>query len=345
MNWKGIRLPLACLITVWASLLGVVAAVAAPAARVHYALTGAIPGPDGPWDYMSIDAVAHRLYLSHNGAATLDVATHKWERTLDRGARVSTVLPLHRLNRLIFSEGSSASVVIANLATHRILGRVSTGIGPDGMTFDPKTGLAVVMAHGFAALVNVAHMKLVARVPVGGDLEFPASNGNGTVYINVSSAGEIAVLDLAKRAIVSRFRMKDCREPKGLAYDAASHLLISACDGMAAVMSAHGDRVHLVKELRTGTLADAVFVDPKTRLAFVPCGGDGTLTIIDLRDAAHPRVAQVVKTQKGARTGTVDPTTGTVYLQVAKLGPVPPGGYWPSAVPGTYRVLVLKPMA
>ena len=131
---NAFRLVIACSLALWAALLGVGTADATPA-DVHYALTASIPGPDGPWDYMSIDAVANRLYMSHNGAATFDLATHNWERTLDRGARVSEVLPLRPLNRLIFSEGSSASVVIVDLSTHRILGRVDTGIGPDGMTF------------------------------------------------------------------------------------------------------------------------------------------------------------------------------------------------------------------
>ncbi len=344
MTWNPHRFASLALLAVFLVFLEPGIALAAPPAGIHYSLSAAIPGPDGPWDYVAFDPLTHRLYMSHNGAATLDLKTRKWQATLDKGATVSAVLPLPALNRLIFSERSSQSVVIADLDTRRILGRARTGIGTDGMAFDSQTGLAVAMAgerHGFAALVDVAHPKAVADVPVGGDLEFPASNGRGTVYINVSSRGEIAVLDLAKRAIVKRFPINGCRDSSGLAYDPAGSLLISACNAMTAVLLARGDHLSLVKEFRTGTGADAVFIDAQSRLAFIPCGGSGTLTIIDIRNRMRPRLAQVVKTQKGARTGTVDPTTGTVYLAVAKLGPVPPGGHWPSSVPGTFRILVL----
>ena len=56
---------------------------------------------------------------------------------------------------------------------------------------------------------------------------------------------------------------------------------------------------------------------------------------------ALPRTIERVPTQRGARTGAVDPETGRVYLPTARFGPPPAPNQRPSAVPGSFEVLVV----
>jgi hypothetical protein len=55
-----------------------------------------------------------------------------------------------------------------------------------------------------------------------------------------------------------------------------------------------------------------------------------------------PRKIATVQTEVGARTGTIDPSTGAVYLMGAKFGPPPAAGGRPSVIPGSVELLVVR---
>jgi len=78
--------------------------------------------------------------------------------------------------------------------------------------------------------------------------------------------------------------------------------------------------------------------------------GEGTLTIVKDEGGDHYRVVQNVPTEKGARTMALDEKTHAVFLSAAKLGPPPeptaenprPPSH-PAAVPGTFKLLFVRP--
>ena len=53
------------------------------------------------------------------------------------------------------------------------------------------------------------------------------------------------------------------------------------------------------------------------------------------------RVAEALKTAKGARLGMVDTKTGKVYLPIAKFGPPKTVGGWQTVLPGSFEILVV----
>jgi hypothetical protein len=58
---------------------------------------------------------------------------------------------------------------------------------------------------GDATLVDPVSLKAVASISIGGTLEFPASNGTGKVFVNVTSVPEIAVIDVKTRTVTARY--------------------------------------------------------------------------------------------------------------------------------------------
>jgi len=89
---------------------------------------------------------------------------------------------------------------------------------------------------------------------------------------------------------------------------------------------------------------DAARYDAKRKLAFSSNGG-GTLTIIDASKNSYP-VVQNLTTQRGARTMTLDETTGRIFLATAAFGerPAPTEANprpRPAIVPGSFTVLVV----
>jgi DNA-binding beta-propeller fold protein YncE len=129
-----------------------------------------------------------------------------------------------------------------------------------------------------------------------------------------------------------------------MAIDTTGHRLFSVCDGkkMAVTDYLSGK---VVATPPIGDSPDAAGFDPKNGLMF-SSNGDGTLTVIDAKDAGY-KVVQTVATQKGARTMAFDAGNGRVYLVTAEMGPRPAATEAvprprPPVLPGSFQILVVE---
>ena len=335
---------------VFAVLFGAIAlcalseGVAARASKPpQYSIIGAVSGPDGGWDYATVDPDARRLYVARqHGIAVLDLAARAWLPSLAPDLRGSGLAVVSDGSRVLASDSRTMQLALLNALTGSVVGAVSVGAEPDAVAFDASTGIAAAVTPGKVLLVDVERLALLSTIPIAGKLEFAVADGRGMVYVNNESTGELIALDLKRRAVARRTHLKGCSEPTGLALDAADGLLIAACGNKVATVVRAVDGVEIAR-VGIGEGADAVFYDAARKLAFVPCGESGTLVIIDLSDIGRIHVRQTLSTEVGARTGAVDDVTGMVYLPTGTPGPIVPPDHWPSLVPGTFKVLVVAP--
>lgn len=298
------------------------------------------PGPDGGWDYARVDPELDRLFVTRGASVmALDLKTDKLITGIAPGARLHIALPIEGGREILITDGGADRAVIADAATGSALASLPAGRGPDAATFDPRSGLVLVIDHagGAVTLVDPKARRRVGEIPVGGELEEASVDGHGLAFVNVESAGEVAVVDIAARKVLRRIPLAPCRGPTGSAYDARDARLIVACQGVTVLVDPSAGKV--VQALPTGQGADGVVYDPVRRLAFTPAGRDGTLSVIALQGGTG-RVIQTVETQKGARTIALDPRTGRLYLPSAQY--VVSAGRF-STVPGTFHVIVVGP--
>ncbi|WP_165186686.1 YncE family protein [Caulobacter soli] len=330
-----------------ASLLALITATTtqalAAAAPAPMKIVDRIAGPDGGWDYANFDPVHRRLYVAHGAAVTaIDVDTGKVTPALVAAQHAHIALPLPGGDELLVTNGANDTATLVDALTGAVRATVSTGQNPDAALFDPASGLAFVMngRSGDITLIDTKAAKAVGAIPVGGKLEFGATDGQGRVFVNVEDKNEIAVIDTAARKVVAHWAMAGCEEPSGLAYVADDHLLIAACaNGKAEVVSSTSGTV--VASLAVGEEPDAAFYDAQRHLAYVPSGGDGTLSVIAVRGPTDVAVIGKMATKPGARTGALDPVTGRVYLPSADYAPPAQPGGRRVAKSGTFAVLVL----
>lgn len=301
---------------------------------------GTIAGPDGGWDYAFIDGTARRLYVAHGDAVmAVDLDTGKVEPKLVEGQRLHAVLPLPD-GKVLSTNGGSNTATLFEGATGKVIATIPTGQKPDGATYDPSSGLALVMdgKDGDATLVDPKTGTSPGRIPIGGALEFPAADGKGKVFVNIEDKGEIAVLDVAARKVTARYTLPGCEEPSGLAIDRKAGILVSACaNGKAIALKAADGSV--LATLPIGMRPDFAIFDPKRKLFFIPCG-EGNLAVIG-EDDGTPKVIATIPTAQGARTGALDPKTGKLYLPTADFQPAPAGERHYQPVPGTFRILIV----
>lgn len=332
-----------------APLIGAIAACNAPrldpapppTAR-HHQLVERIKGPDGRYDYLSVDKVARKLYVGREfGVMAVDLATGAVTDRLVQSDDIAAVLLLPDTAEMLSTVYYENKALIFNRSTGAIRATIATGTRPDAAAYDPYSGLVFVMnaGSGDVTLIDPKSALVVATIPVGGKPEAAVSDGTGRVFINIEDTAEIAVIDVKRRQLSARFKMAGCDEPTGIALDAATSTLISAC---------HNQTVKLIDAatgadrgtVAVGQDADGAIFDPATRLVYVPCK-DGTLTVFRLDADAKPQDIETVATQPGARTAALDPVTGRVYLAVGQF--TLDAQQKKSFVPGSFNILVVAP--
>ena len=330
-----------------ASVLVLSAAIVAPALAADYKIVNRFKMPDGGWDYASSDPDKGRIYWARNEGFidVIDTKTGKLSQLKSSGnghlavpvaGTTLVVLPLR---------DPPKTIRILDTATDKVVADVAGGETPDGATYDPFSRHVFVADRNASEVTEVdAQAGKATTFPVGGGkLEFPAADGLGHLFVNRSQAGEIAVIDIKTQKVTASYKMVGCEDPSGLAYADKSKLLISSCDGVAKVLAA--DTGKEVASIKIGKGPDAVIYDPVRQLAFIPCGADGVLEIISVADPAHVALVQELPTHILARTGAVDPHSGSVYLMAAEPDPSKPrgGGGRPTPKDSSFEMLVIGP--
>lgn len=305
-----------------------------------YVISGSIPGPDGGWDYASVDSEAHQLYVAHGNVVTaIDLGT-KAVRSFGVIAKAHAVVPIPGKSMLLVTSGHDDSVRLLATGDGRELARIPVGADPDAAFYDAAKGRAAVMnaKGGTVSVIDVAARKVVRTITLKPALEFGVLGKDDMLYVNNEDLNEIESANLTTGKVGQTIPLPGCTGPTGLAYDEKTGLLISACaNGKAAVVDAVSHRI--VKLLDIGSGPDAVIMDTARRVAIIPCGRDGTLSIVSLDGA---KVVATVKSEKGARTGALDAADGTIYLPTASFSPPVTAGARPAAVPGSFHIAVVS---
>jgi len=327
------------------ALLCGVAPFVAHAQSPYHLITQWKVGGEGGWDYLTADAAAHRLYITHGPRVeVLDT---------DSGKPVGAITGLQGTHGVALdaagkygyiSDGRANAVVVFDRSTLKTVASIPAGTNPDGIAYEPvtKTVWAFNGRSSNATVIDTKTQKVVATIALPGKPEFPVADGKGNVYDNIEDKGEIVRLDAATKKVTAEWPL-GCDSPSGMAIDRAARHLFSVCDGKKmAVVDANTGKVLATPEIGDGP--DAAGFDPKNKVAF-SSNGDGTLTVVDARKSSFP-VIQNLTTQKGARTMTFDSANGRVYLATAEFGPRPAPTAQsphprPSIVPDTFTVLVV----
>jgi DNA-binding beta-propeller fold protein YncE len=322
-------------------------AAAAVAQNYHIADRWKIGGQGG-WDYLVSDDAAHRLYVTHNARVeVMDSATGKQIGAIT-GLKNTHGVALNPDGKTGYiSDGAGNAIVVFDRTKLTPIATVVAGTNPDGIAFEPvtKTVWAFNGRSKNVSVLDTASNTIVATIALPGKPEFPQVDGHGSVFVNIEDKNAIVKLDAASRKQVATWQLEGCDSPSGMAIDHAQHRLFSVCDGgkMAVVDYTSGKLLGLTA---IGDSPDAAGFDSRKKLAFSSNGGDGTLSVIDTGKPGFPTI-QSLKTAKGARTMTLDNTTGRIYLVTATFGPAPAATTAsprprPTILPDSFEVLVVE---
>jgi DNA-binding beta-propeller fold protein YncE len=300
-------------------------------------------GGEGGWDYLTVDAKTHRLFVPRSThTMVIDADSGKVLGDIPGQTTAHGVAIVPSVGRgFVTDGGGGGGIVVFDLKTYAVLGRIPTMPDSDGIIYDPGVGRVLAVSGDGGALmtfkpdIDPKKGKIDTPIELGGAPEFLAADGKGKVYINLEDKDAVAVVDLKSRKVVARWPVAPGGAPVGMALDPQTHRLFIGCrkPQMMIVMNADSGKVEASLPIGVGVDATKVMADK----AFASCR-DGSLTVAGEK-AGKFEVEQVVKTPEGARTMGVDETSHLIYLPTAELEPATTGR--PKPKPGTFMIVVV----
>ena len=337
------RLPIASALFVLASL-----ALAQTASDGPYKVLKTVKvGGDGGFDYVYADAAGRKLYVARGGPAArvaaydLDTLESKGEiaNTNARGAAADSG----------HGFASSSPVAMWDATTLAPIKTIPVEGRPDGILADPFTHRVFVFSHSApnATVIDAKSGDVLGTIDLGGAPEQAATDGKGTIYVDIEDKDQVAVVDAKTMKVTATYGLGGKGGGNaGLALDAKNGVLFVACRAPQAMVMLDAKTGKLLADLPIGRGCDGAVFNPKTGEAF-SSQGDGTLTVIKETSPTTFAVEQTLTTLPGAKTLTLDPKTGHVLLIAAEYGPAPtpaPEGGRPRRgpmLPGSFSVLVV----
>jgi len=300
-------------------------------------------GGEGGWDYVTVDPESDRLFVTRTThTMILDADSGKTLGDVP-GQKISHgVAIVPKLNRGFITDGGrSGAVIVFDLKSYNVLGKLAAVPDADGIIYDPGTDRVLISAGDSNALltfkpdIDVQSGKIDPPIPLEGAPEFLAADGQGKAFVNLEDKNEVAVVDLNARKVIARWPVAPGGQPVGMSMDRKQHWLFIGCrkPQQLIVMNAENGKVEASIPIGAGVDATAFHEG----LAFASCR-DGSLTVARLKDGKL-ELDQTVKTPEGARTLAVDRTNHRIYLPTAELEPATSGR--PKAKPGTFMIVVV----
>ena len=299
-------------------------------------------GGDGGFDYITVDAKTHRLYVPRS--------THTMVIDADSGRVVADIVGQKHnhgvalapeLGRGFISDGAG-SIVIFDLKTNAILGTVAAKDDADGIIYDKSTGLVLVACGDAGVIVTLkadADPKTAAidaPIELGGKPEFLASDEAGKVYVNLEDKDQVAVVDLNARKVLAHWPVAPGGSPVGMSIDTAKHRIFVGCRKPQKMLVMSTDDGKVIADLPIAAGVDATRWNGHQAFASTR---EGTLSVAEEKGGKF-EIVQTVTTGVGTKTMDVDNGARKIYLPTAEFDEAQPGER-PKAKPGSFMVVVV----
>jgi len=287
-----------------------------------YTLTKTVPlGAPDRWDLLSFNPDTDRVYIAHGDRVTV-VDGHSGMligevQGFPGGTHGVALIP--EMKRGYSDDGSAGTAASFDLETLKIGKAVKAEEDADAIVFDPVSGHVFVIDSdpGKVTVIDPKTDSVVTTIDGGGKLEIGIADGAGKLYVNGEANREIIRIDTKTNQVDARWPIPACTSPHGIAIDTQSRRLFASCENNV-LLALDADNGKVIASLPIGSRTDGAEFDPMRKRVF-SSNGDGTLTVISELGPDSFAVLANVPTMFGARTMTIDPKMGRLYLVSAEI--------------------------
>lgn len=307
---------------------------------------GAAPGGKEYWDYITFDAAARHLYISHNTEVkVVDADSGAIVGSIPDLKRVHGIALVSQLGRGFLSDGGADEVVVFDIKTLKVTGHIKTGGNPDCIIYDPASKHIFTMngKTNDASVIDPGTSTVVATIPIGGRPEYAVADGHGRIYENVEDKNEVVTIDSMNNTVKAHWPIAPAEEATAIDLDATHHrLFVGGRNKILAILNIDTGKV--VQTFPIGAGVDTNIFEAETGMLFV-AAREGILHVFHEDSPDQFSVVEGVKTEFGARNMALDPKTHHLFIDTADFTPAPQPTAeqphpQPTPVSGTFRLLV-----
>jgi YVTN family beta-propeller protein len=288
--------------------------------------TIALPGVSGRIDHLAADVKGNRLFvaaLGHGTVEVIDLAAGKVAQTITGLKEPQGILFAAELNLLVVACGGDGSVRFYDGATLKPLGTLDYKEDADNLRYD-AAAKRIYVGYGSGALgvIDAAKREKVGEVLLAGHPEsFQLEKGGKRIFVNVPTAGHVAVVDREKPSVLAPWPVAGAKSNFPMALDEASRRLFVVCRKPAEVLVFDTGSGKIATRFECAGDADDIFYDAPVRRLYLS-GGQGFVEAFEQADADHYRLIQKVPTAWMARTALFVPDLARLFVAAPHMVPL-----------------------
>ena len=284
----------------------------------------ALPAVEGRMDHMTVDSAGQKLFIAALANHTVEVVDIKAGTHLQslKGFREPTgIASVHDAGSIAIANGQGDGVRTIDAADYRVIKEIPIGDDSDNIRYDAGARtLYVGYGGGALAAVRPADGAVSGRATLAGHPEsFQLESSGPRVFVNVPTAGQIAVVDRGAMKVTATWRLSGAASNFPMALDEAGHRLFVGCRRPAKILIYDTSTGKEVGAADIVGDTDDLFYDSARKRLYVS-GGDGFVDVLDARDAVTLTPVARVSTAAGARTSLFVPDQSRLYLAVPHRG-------------------------
>jgi hypothetical protein len=186
----------------------------------------------------------------------------------------------------------------------------------DNLRFDVRLNQLFVGCGRALAVLDPQTLAITRRIELPGHPEaFELESSGRRIFVNIPSAGQIAVIDRKSGVVASTWPVAGAAGNFPMALDESSSRLYVATRRPALLQAYDTDTGKRVAELPLCGDPDDLFFDAQRRQLYVVCG-QGVVEVVRRREKDRYEVVERVQTASGARTGLFVPQLSTLFVAV-----------------------------
>jgi DNA-binding beta-propeller fold protein YncE len=318
---------------------------APPASGYHLLKKVPLPKAAGSgeyFDYVTVDADARRVYISHGAEVdVLDADNFSVVGTISGLKKCHGVAVVPELGKGYITDGDAETVVVFDTKTLKKTGEIKSYPDTDAIVYDPASKLIFTFNGDSknSTIIDPAKDTVVKTLDLGGAPEQAVPDGKGLIYDNIADSNVVAVIDTHSLTVKSRWKVAPAGEPVAITLDPKNGRLFSAGRGPALLVMMDVDSGKVLQSLPISEGVDSNVFDPDSNTVFSAARA-GKIHVFheDSPDKLSP--LEPIETEFGAKTMAIDPKTHNLFLSTSDFGPAAgPKGRRPP-IPGTAHVLI-----
>jgi DNA-binding beta-propeller fold protein YncE len=286
-----------------------------------------LPGIQGSFNHMSVDSGHQRLFVTATTKKTLEIIDLKSgepRRSL-AGDGPAAALFAPEFNQLYVTRGHS--LCIYDGSTFDLLTSVDLQSGLDELQCDPiakRLYVGCMTSNKTAiAIIGIPDRKPIGKINLPAKPQGFVVEQKGTrIFANIPSLKQIAVLDRDKQTLLAPWPLNDVSGNYPIALDEPNHRLFIGCRRPAQLVVFDTTTAHQVAAVSIAADTDDLAYDPTRKRIYVACG-DGSVDVIDQRDADHYQLREHISVPPGSRNSVFSAESNQFYLAVPQRGNQP----------------------